>query len=235
MHFGPIRRRPLRALPWPQAVAVVLCMLVGMAGARAETRRCPEDLAVVAGAAQPADFDDVCLGVRAAVDFFAALGIRPTEPVSVEVGVGIPAEAGATAAGCYIEQRRKVYVVPYATFQKNKTWFKVPIDRTMYRALAAHEAAHAIAACHFKIAAPSIQAKEYLAYAAMLGSMPAPLRARVLKAVQTVGFDSTDRFTPMLYMFDPMRYGAEAYRHFSSVPDPRALVQSILEGRALAE
>ena len=56
-----------------------------------------------------------------------------------------------------------------------------------------------------------------------------------MRATQTVGFDSPDRFTPMLYMFDPMRFGAEAYRHYSSVQDRAALVRAILDGKALAD
>ena len=235
MHAVPTRPRPGFPLPLIAACVVTVAMPVASAhAALAEPRACPGDSAVVAGASD-ADFADICQGVRAAIDFFALHGIRPTEPVSMEVAASMPAEAGATAAGCYIEQKRKVFVVPYDGFRKNKTWFNVPIDRALYRALAAHEAAHAISACHFSIAVPSIQAKEYLAYVAMLGSMQAPLRDRVMRATQTVGFDSPDRFTPMLYLFDPMRFGAEAYRHYSSVQDRAALVRAILDGKALAD
>jgi hypothetical protein len=195
---------------------------------------CQDGGARVVGANET-DLADICEGVSSARSFFASHGIRPTEPVAIEVSPKLPAEAGPTAAGCYVEQRRRVFVVPYATFQKNKTWFGVSINRAIYRSLAAHEAGHAIAACHFRIPNPTIQAKEYLAYVAMFSAMAPELRAKALKGARTEGFTSLDRFTPLLYMFDPMRFGGEAYRHYSKVSDATALVEAILAGKELVD
>lgn len=113
--------------------------------------------------------------------------------------------------------------------------FDVGINREIYRTLAAHEAAHAVAACNFRIPRPTIQAKEYLAYVAMFSVMSTELRSQALRSTRTEGFASLDRFTPLLYLFDPMRFGAEAYRHFSSVADPTALVQDVLAGKVLLD
>lgn len=125
--------------------------------------------------------------------------------------------------------------MPYAVFRRNKTWFGVAISREMYMALAAHEAAHAVAACNFRVPRPTIQAKEYIAYAAMFSSMSPELRQQALRSARSQGFDSLDRFTPLLYMFDPMRFGAEAYRHFSASSNRAELLQEILAGTALAD
>jgi hypothetical protein len=214
-------------------VATVLALASPSASAKPTgPASCPEEVATVAGA-EATDLADICAGVAAALDFFAQHGVLPTEPVSIEVTQSMPSEAGATAVGCYIERRRRVFIVPYTRFRQAKTWFGIGIDRSIYRALAAHEAGHAVAACHFKIPNPTIQAKEYLAYVAMFSSMPAELRARALRGTPTEGFDSLDRFTPTLYMFDPMRFGAEAYRHFSGVPDQAALIRAVLAGQLL--
>jgi hypothetical protein len=199
-----------------------------------EAVTCPGSAATVLGA-NTADFQDVCAGVASTLQFLATFGVTPTEPVAIEVTTSIPPEAGPSAAGCYIEQRRRVYVVPYSSFRKNKSWFNVPIARPLYRALAAHEAAHAVGACNFKVPNPTIQAKEYLAYVTMFSVMPAELRSRALRSTKTKGFESLDRFTPLLYSFDPMRFGAEAYRHFSQVPDQTALIRDVLAGRVLRD
>lgn len=179
--------------------------------------------------------ETICAGVDAAIGFFARFDIRPTEPLSIEVAAKIPAEAGPTASGCFIEAKRRIYVVPYDQFRRNATWFGVKIDREMYRALAAHESAHAIAACNFAIPNPTIQAKEYLAYVAMLSTMPAPLRDKAIRGARAVGFQAFERFTPLLYMFDPMRFGAEAYQHFKRLDDPGQAVRSILAGDELLD
>ena len=191
-------------------------------------------MASVVGA-DAADLSDICRGVTSAHGFLARFGLVASEPVAIEVSGAVPKEAGPTAAGCHIERLRRVYRVPYRVFQRNRTWFGVPISRELYRALATHEAAHAIAACNFKIANPTIQAKEYLAYVTMFSVMPAGLRRQALHRTTTQGFASLDRFTPVLYSFDPMRFGAEAYRHFSAASDQQAVVDGILDGRALLD
>lgn len=203
------------------------------AGTAAEST-CPQAPALVAGATAT-DLADVCRGVQSALAFFASHGIQATESLSIEVTDKLPPEAGPSAAGCYIAQKRRVYVVPYDAFRKNKTWFGVAIDRSLYRALAAHEAAHAVAGCSFRIPNPTIQAQEYLAYAAMFSTMAPALRDKALRATRTQGFDDIERFTPMLYMFDPMRFGAEAWRHFSKAPDQAAVLRAVLEGRQLSD
>ena len=197
-------------------------------------RSCPEGFAVISGAGAQ-DFADICQGVASALSFFATHGVPAPEPLAIEVTQQLPETAGATAAGCYLESTRTIYVVPFSTFQTNKTWFGVKIDRAMYRSLASHEAAHAVAACRFMIPNPTIQAKEYLAYVAMFSTMPRALRDKALARMPAETFDSFDRFTPMLYLFDPMRFGAGAYRHFSSLPDPSSVVRAVLSGKALTD
>lgn len=195
---------------------------------------CPAGGVSVQGA-DAADLVDICAGVKRSLSFLAEHGIHPTDVVNIDVTATLPEEAGPTAAGCYIEQKRRVYVVPYAVFRQNKTWFGVRITRELYRTLAAHEAAHAVAACQFRVPRPTIQAKEYVAYVAMFSSMSPELRRLALSGTRTEGFETLDRFTPLLYMFDPMRFGAEAYRHFSSVARQTELLQDILAGRALVD
>lgn len=173
--------------------------------------------------------------MAAALEFLSLHGVKPTEAVAIKVTTDIPPEAGPTAAGCYIEQRRQIYVVPYSTFRKNKTWFGVAINRELFRALATHEAAHAVGACNFRIPNPTIQAKEYLAYVAMFSVMPAALRSQALRKLKTEGFTTLDRFTPLLYSFDPMRFGAEAYRHFAATTDQTAIIQGLLAGTILQD
>jgi hypothetical protein len=76
-------------------------------------------------------------------------------------------------------------------------------------------------ACAFAIANPTIQAKEYLAYVAMLSTMPAALRARVLKAYQDAAFADDDRITGLYDMFDPMAFGVAACGITRSPPRDR--------------
>ena len=69
----------------------------------------------------------------------------------------------------------------------------------------------------------------------MLSGMDPALRKKVLLHMKPTGFNSLDRFTPLLYLFDPMRFGAEAYQNFSTAADPTGLVHTILSGAALTD
>src|SRR5512139_795056 len=186
-------------------------------------------------AADTRDFRDACNGAQAAIAFFGAYRLHATEPLVLDVTPVMPAEAGSTAVGCYLEQQKRVFMLPYAEFSKQKTWFDLPIDRHLYRSLAAHEVAHAVAARNFTIPRPTIQAKEYVAYVATFATMDIPLRERVLRALPGDGFASEDKITAIFYMFEPMRFGAESYRHYMRPENGPAFLQSVLAGRALKE
>jgi hypothetical protein len=224
----------------PYSLLVLIALALGALPALAqsttasEANTCPGGVATVSGA-NSVDFSDVCAGVTSALKFLSIHQVIPTEPVAIEVTQNLPREAGPTAVGCYIEARRRVYMVPYSKFRKAKTWFGVPINRELFRAVASHEAAHAVGACHFKIPNPTIQAKEYLAYVTMFSVMPTQLRQQALRKVKTEGFSTLDRFTPLLYSFDPMRFGAEAYRHFAAATDQTAIIQGLLVGTVLQD
>jgi hypothetical protein len=191
------------------------------------------EIAVVGATA--ADFKDVCHGVLAARKFLMAMGLPGEPALTLEVTAQLPDAVGPGAAGCFMQESRRAYVLPYAHFQKRRTWFGVPITRALYRSLASHETAHAIAACHFTAREPSIQAKEYVAYVTMFSTMPPDLRAKALRAMPGTGFSAIERVSSFVYLFDPMQFGANAYRHFLSVDNPSALLADVMSGKVLSE
>lgn len=195
---------------------------------------CPDsDVRVIAADAK--DFHNACNGAKDATAFFAALGLQPTESLVLEVTPEMPTECGPTAVGCYLEQRKRVFMLPYAEFRKRKTWFNLPICRGLYRSIAAHETGHAVATSNFVITRPTIQAIEYVAYVPMFATMKTSLRERVLRALPGKGFASEDKITAIFYMFDPMLFGAESYRHYMKPENGPAFLQSVLAGRELTE
>ena len=186
-------------------------------------------------ARDPQDFRDACAGAAAALDFFARQGLGRVEPFVVEVGERVPEEAGPSAAGCFIAERHKVYLKSYAAFRKARDWFGLPIDRDLYRALATHESAHALASCNFRHPKPPIQATEYVAYVTMLETLKPALRAKVLAKYPGTGFTDEGRITAVFYMFDPMRFGVEAWRHYARPGNGPAFLRRVLAGEAIGE
>ena len=190
---------------------------------------------VTVSAVLPADAQDACAGAQDALAFFETLGVLPTEPLRLEVVPHLPEAAGTSAVGCYLEASKRTLLVPYAEFRQTRTWFKQPIDRTLYRSLATHETAHAVAACAFGIAKPTLQAKEYLAYVAMLAAMPGALRERVLNAYPDAAFADDGRITAVYYMFEPMAFGVASWRHYAQASQGPAFLKAVLSGRALID
>lgn len=221
-----------RRLARPLAVSMAACSMPAVAAEQGATCGVP-GVKVIASVKQ--DAADICQGAKDAIGFFHAEKLKTDTLIEIHVQDTLPSEAGPSAAGCFLQRDGKILMRPYAAFRKNKTWFDVPIDRRLYRSLATHEVAHALGTCNFSIPNPSIQAKEYVAYVTMFSTMDRTLRARILKAAPAAGFENADRLTALLYMFDPMRFGIESYRHHAGSGNGRAYLQEVFSGKVLTD
>ena len=183
------------------------------------------------------DAEDVCLGAARAVTFFAEHGLAMKEPVLLEVRDRLPANSSATAAGIFLAEKREVFMLSYSAFRKFGNWFNTPISRDLYQSLAAHEIAHAITSAHFQRDKPSVHAREYFAYVALFATMPASLRERILKTLPGQTYDDESRLSLMVYLMDPMFFGAQSYRHYLNMNQDqrKAFFLAVLDGKALAE
>ncbi|MGJ7458701.1 DUF6639 family protein [Halomonas sp. RA08-2] len=218
------------------AVAVLLATLsittTTVAEVQAGRFTCPR-YGVQVIASDPADARDACSGAAASLDFLVAAGLQPARPIVVEVVPELPEAAGPTAAGSYLVADNRVLILPFCRFLAWQTWFEVPIDRRLYRSLAAHEVAHGVVTYHFSMAEPSIQAQEYLAYVVTFASMPPELLEQVLEALPGEGFAGEERITELFYLFHPMHFGAQAYRHYLRPGNGVAFLNQVLAGNAL--
>jgi Family of unknown function (DUF6639) len=184
---------------------------------------------------QRADALIACEGARDATAFLASQGFEVTGNVAVDVVGALPADASPSAAGCYLAAEKRAVVLAYSEFSGYGTWFEVAIDPALYRSLVAHEVAHSIAANNFTLASPAVQAHEYIAYVTMFATMSPALRDRVLSKYPGNGFEDDAQMNATIYLFDPMRFGVQAYRHFLKQTSGREYLQAVLAGNALAE
>lgn len=159
----------------------------------------------------PVDAKLACEGAHDANYFLKAQGFIVIKPVLIVIAQRLPLADTATTGGFYLESSdgcnsdaaRVVYILSYSEFKKFKNWFHIPIESSLYRSLAAHEVAHAISDCNFKVATPSVQAKEYLAYVAMFATMAPAMRARILRKSPGHGYEGDWQMSTMIYMADP--------------------------------
>ncbi|MBI4537797.1 MAG: hypothetical protein HY712_07565 [candidate division NC10 bacterium] len=176
-----------------------------------------------------------CGGAQAAIGFLASQGLDGTDDIAIEVVPKLPDVVSASAAGCFMESEQRVLIRTYSEFRKLKSWFGIPIDRSLYRSLVSHEVAHSVAARNFKVPHPPIPAKEYIAYITMFSTMAPAQRERVLRRFPGEGFQGDWQMSTTIYLFDPMRFGVQAYRHFLKPANGRDYLHAILAGKAIVE
>ncbi len=194
------------------------------------------DLAdVVIRTPQPADIPLACDGAGKAIAFLAEQGLDTNSTLTVQLVHELPQTVDDSAVGCFVPSTQRILALVYAEFSKHGTWFGLTVNYDLYRSLVAHEVAHAVAACNFQLEKPSIPAYEYVGYVTMLATMAPALRERVLANFPGTGFDNDLQMNSTVYQFDPMRFGAEAYRHFMKPGNGREYLHRVLAGKALIE
>jgi hypothetical protein len=203
-------------------------------GMIAKEIRC-NHLHVVVRSPDHADALIACEGARDAIEFLAAQGLDVAADIAIDLLTKLPVVVSSSAAGCCLESEGRVLVLVYSEFRKFKTWFGIPIDRSLYRSFVSHEVAHLVAYYNFKISEPSIQAKEYIAYVTQFSTMESVLRKKVLSQFPCKAFEGDWQMSTTIYMFDCMGFGVRAYRHFLELADEHEYLLAILNGEALIE
>jgi hypothetical protein len=176
---------------------------------------------------------DICDAAASVVKFFGRIDLQLRHPLVIEVVRNLPQERGGNAVGCYHEEENKVYVVTYSAFQNRESWFGMPITKSTYRGLVAHEVAHAIASCNFAMPEPTLHAHEFIAYATMLATMDSESRSQVLALRPAIFFDDESEFNELSYSFDPILFGIAAYRYYSKEEHGDSFILKVLSGNAL--
>lgn len=212
--------------------AIALFAGLGNESAAAEFEPCDGVPAEVA-AESVEDSRLACQGAGDAIAYFRSAQLRVATTIRFRIVERFPPQVGDSAVGCFIERVGVVLMHPYSSFQREETWFEVPVVADLYRSLAAHEAAHVLAAANFSVAKPTIRAKEYIAYVVMFEVMSPGLRARISNGYSVRATASAGRLTELLYLVDPMRFAIEAHRYHSRPEVGLRFLRRVLDGAEL--
>lgn len=219
----------LRARRWLLGLA-----LLAAATQAQEPAACPGVPAVVSQASA-AEFEIACDAARAAAQFLQAAGAQVPPRIQIDILAAMPAGVPADAPGCFEVRTGRVDLLQWAVFARRRTWLDVAPDVALYRSVATHEVAHAIARCQQPARPLSKLAHEYVANVTMYATMEPALRERLLAAHPGTGYEDTQQITILDYLSDPSLFGADVYRHWASQRDRVAVLRQVLEGRVLIE
>jgi len=216
------------------AVAALAFALTASPAALAESLRCAGTNVTVQGVDR-AEVQSACRGVAAAVTFLASLGLDTSAAGELRLVEALPAiQGGAAAYGCKVKAENRIYVLTLSECGKLPLAPDLQVDAAVHRSLVAHEVGHHIAAANFRMAEPTIVAHEYIAYVTMLATMDKEARERILAQFPGEGFESAREIGLTIYLMDPTRFGAFAYRHFMRPGNGASFLEQVLSGRALA-
>jgi hypothetical protein len=196
---------------------------------------CPGTVLVAIRASAAADAEMACEGVERALEFLARSGFGPPPSTTIEIVSELPGELGGRAVGCYLRQTRNILILTYESFQAGAQWFRMPADRDLYRAAAAHEMAHAVVGCHSEPVRLPVAAHEYVAYVVMFATLDPPLRERILAKFPGAGFTSTVQINEITHLVNPNQFGADSWRHYLRRRDRSNWLREIIAGHIVEE
>jgi hypothetical protein len=225
--------RGLRSLS-AACVWLMLCASAQATSAEPALHPCPGLKAEVL-TRQPVTVADACAGAADALGFLAWLPRDPEEVIRVELVSALPSGLRPDAVGCYARGSRRLMVLERDLFLQRGMWFAIPVSSRLWRAVIAHEVAHALVGCHLKDRSLAGAAHEYVAYVTMFATLDAATRLAALAAMPGEGFGHDAEINDFRYAFDPMRFGVDAYRHWLCQPDGRAYLMSIIRGSIVPE
>jgi hypothetical protein len=219
----------------PGAFATAHTALAEMAVPEPVLHTCPGRFHVVIRAAAAADAQTACEGTGRALEFMARSGFDAPPSTTMDIVQELPGELAGRAVGCYLRESRDIRLLTYEAFAAGGQWFRLPADRELYRAAAAHEMAHAVVGCHSEPARLPVAAHEYVAYVVMFATLDPSLRERLLARFPGKGFSSTLQINDISHLVDPNQFGADAWRHYLRRTDRATWLRDVIAGHIVQE
>jgi hypothetical protein len=216
-------------------VASALLATLATAAPALEPVQCPNRRIMVA-AADVADFDAGCSAAVSAIAFLESQGVPARKPIEISFVEALPPIVSERpSVGCYVHSEDRIYVLSFERCCSLRLGHDVPVDRSVHRGLVAHEVAHSIVAAHVAPGRLGTLAHEYIAYVVMYASLPAAERERLLAYTPGRGFQAEVEINLTIYLLDPVRFGAQSYRHSFPLADGPGFLSRVLAGQVLGD
>ncbi len=233
---GPLVRRSIRLGSFLAVLAVTVCgsALAGAVLPPIATAGdpCPSHLVRVE-AGDRRDRDNACQGAAEAIEFLRARGLVTDFAFAIRLVDLLTAPCDASVLAHYRPGRDFVEILTFRACREAAPRGNVlglPLDDELYQSLVAHEAAHFIAEKNFRIARPSLAAQEYIASTVQLGTLPQPLRERILASRVLEGFGADSEISSLYYALDPQAFAVKAWRHHIRPENGATFYQHLLDG-----
>ena len=247
----PDRGRPSRhARRGPRAIAVASLVALSVvpstataadatvAPATAESAAiAPADCApipVTLAGADPTETADACAAIRAATRFLEGQGLPMPSGIVLRIAPTLPSDLPDGVLACHRPASRTIDLLTQAALAGRGEVYGLPPDRIAWRALLAHEVAHATLSCAMPPPGPTLRASEYVAGVVMLETLDPARRDRLLAATPREAFADEEEIVSLAFVMDPAGFAVRAWSHWRGPGGGAAFLRAIVERRALA-
>ena len=198
----------------------------------AASARCP-GTTVVVSSADPEELRHVCRAAGGATELLARCGIVRDGDLSVALTKELRHPCGFPVLGQYLARADRIELMEYsscvASFGEDSAYMRLPL-REAWRSLAVHEITHGIIAKTPQAGNLSPMAHEYVAYVIQLEAMAPEHRQAFLDSLPAPTPRSLGSFNSVYHAFEPLKFAANAYRHYAAQEDRCAFLNAILRG-----
>ncbi len=213
-------------------LAGLIALVAGAGIAYGANQRCP-GTTVIVRSGEPRDVASVCRAATIATKLLSRCGIERNLDLGVTLIDEVRHPCGVAVLGQYLTKQDMIELTTFSgcvdALAPDNAYRQLP-QREAWRSLAVHEITHGIVsrAARAKDLAP--MAQEYVAYAIQISSLSADSRRKLLEAMPGRAPSDTTSFNELYHAIDPLRFGVNAYRHYSAMPDGCAFLNQLMRG-----
>lgn len=222
----PVASRHRRLLP----ALLVVTWLVSPGAVHAAAQACGDQLAEVEYHDAVA-IAEVCAGVTAAVEFLAGYGLRQQIPLLIVLVDHPITHREQITYGTYTRPRDVIEITSQAALARldpPPRMFGQLLTGPMYRALVAHEVAHALAQQNSEVPQLGVVSQEYLGFATLIGTLPELPRLEVIGTAGVGAWEPGDTISEIYLELGPHNFAVKSYLHLTGHDDPQGFIASLL-------
>jgi hypothetical protein len=175
--------------------------------------------------------EEVCTAVAAAVEFLAGYGLRQQIPLLIVLIDHPIMHREQITYGTYTRPRDGIEITSEAALaglEPPPRMFGQLLSGPMYRALVAHEVAHAIAQQNSKVPQLGLVSQEYLGFVTLIGTLPELSRLEVIGSAGVGAWEAGDTISEMYLELGPHNFAVKSYLHLTGHADPQRFIAELL-------
>lgn len=200
--------------------------------AHGASQRCP-GTSVIVQSAEPGEAAAICHAATMATSLLSRCGIARDLDLWVTLVEEVRHPCGAAVLGQYLTNEDRIELTTFSAcidaLGPDNAYRQLPLPEA-WRSLAVHEITHGIASCAARNKNLAPMAQEYIAYTIQMLSLPVASRQKLLDAMPGKPPSGTGSFNELYHAIAPLRFGVDAYRHYSAMPDGCAFLNQVLRG-----